>query len=38
MLPGNEAKKAAEANARKVSGVRRVRNELQVVPAPSSPA
>jgi hyperosmotically inducible protein len=33
IVPGNEAKRAAEADARKVSGVRRVRNELQVVPS-----
>lgn len=31
IVPGNEAKRAAAADARKVSGVRRVRNELQVV-------
>jgi osmotically-inducible protein OsmY len=32
MVPGNEAKRAAEADAHKVSGVRQVRSELQVVP------
>jgi len=37
IVPGNEAKRAAEADARKVSGVRRVRNELQVVPSAKQP-
>ena len=37
MVPGDEAKRAAEADARKVSGVRRVRNELQVVPSAKQP-
>jgi osmotically-inducible protein OsmY len=31
MVPSQEAKAAAEADARKVSGVKRVENELQVV-------
>ena len=38
IVPGKEAKRAAEADARKVSGVRRVRNELQVVPSAKQPA
>lgn len=38
IVPENEAKRAAEADARKVSGVRRVRNELQVVPSAKQPA
>ncbi len=38
IVPRNEAKRAAEADARKVSGVRRVRNELQVVPSAKQPA
>jgi osmotically-inducible protein OsmY len=33
IVPSQEAKAAAEANARKVSGVKRVVNELQVVPS-----
>jgi hyperosmotically inducible protein len=37
IVPGNEAKRAAEADARKVSGVQRVRNELQVVPSAKQP-
>jgi hyperosmotically inducible protein len=37
IVPGNEAKRAAEADARKVSGVRGVRNELQVVPSAKQP-
>ena len=37
IVPGNEAKKAAEADVRKVGGVRRVRNELQVVPSAKQP-
>ena len=38
IVPGKEAKRAAEADARKVSGVRQVRNELQVVPSAKQPA
>jgi osmotically-inducible protein OsmY len=38
IVPGNEAKRAAEADARKVSGVRRVSNELQVVASAKQPA
>jgi hyperosmotically inducible protein len=34
MVPNQEAKAAAEADAHKVNGVRRVANELQVVPKP----
>jgi len=37
IVPGNEAKRAAEADAHKVSGVRRVRNELQVVASAKQP-
>jgi hyperosmotically inducible periplasmic protein len=33
IVPSKDAKTAAEANARKVSGVKKVVNELQVVPA-----
>lgn len=32
IVPSEEAKRAAEADARQVSGVRQVRNDLQVVP------
>ncbi|MBI4518776.1 MAG: BON domain-containing protein [Deltaproteobacteria bacterium] len=38
MVPGKEAKRAAEADARKVSGVKRVMNELQVVSSATQPA
>jgi hyperosmotically inducible protein len=38
IVPGKEAKRAAEADARKVSGVRQVRNELEVVPSAKQPA
>ena len=38
IVPANDAKRAAEADARKVSGVRRVKNELQVVPSAKQPA
>jgi osmotically-inducible protein OsmY len=38
MVPGREAKRAAEADVRKVSGVRSVRNELQVVTSARQPA
>jgi len=38
IVPGNEAKRAAEADARKVSGVKKVRNELQVVARAKQPA
>jgi osmotically-inducible protein OsmY len=38
IVPGKEAKKAAEADARKVSGVKRVVNELQVVARAKQPA
>jgi len=34
MVPSKDAKASAEADARKVSGVKRVVNELQVVPSP----
>ena len=37
MVPSSEAKAAAEADARKVSGVRRVVNELQVVASAKQP-
>ena len=37
MVPSREAKAAAEADARKVSGVRRVVNELQVVASAKQP-
>ena len=38
IVPGKEAKKAAEADARKVGGVKRVVNELQVVARAKQPA
>jgi hyperosmotically inducible protein len=38
IVPGNDAKRAAEADARKVSGVKQVRNELQVVATAKQPA
>jgi len=38
IVPANEAKLAAEADVRKVSGVRQVRNELQVVASAKQPA
>ena len=38
IVRGTEAKRAAEADARKVSAVQRVRNELQVVPSAKQPA
>jgi len=38
MVPGQDAKRAAEADVRKVSGVRSVRNELQVVASAKQPA
>ena len=38
IVPGNDAKRAAEADAHKVSGVRLVKNELQVVTSAKQPA
>jgi hyperosmotically inducible periplasmic protein len=38
MVPGKDAKMAAEADARQVSGVRNVKNELQVVASAQQPA
>ena len=38
IVPGEEAKQAAEADAHKVSGVKRVANELQVVASAKQPA
>jgi len=38
MVPGQDAKRAAEADVRKVSGVRSARNELQVVASAKQPA
>ena len=38
IVPGTTAKQAAEADARQVSGVRHVMNELQVVPRAQQPA
>ncbi len=38
IVPGKDAKRAAEADVLKVSGVRRVRNELEVVATAKQPA
>jgi len=38
IVPDSEAKAAAEADARQVTGVRRVRNELQIVSSARQPA
>lgn len=38
IVPGNEAKRAAEADVRKVSGVTQVKNDLQVVASAKQPA